>query len=665
MLEAHPSPAERLASSPSAVLEERASSASTSDRRVFSAAAPQLAPISELPVVFRECAARVRSKYRDLYQLPVLEYADGSRAYHEGRLYRRHGLNVLFLRGDYVEMALQHGRLLADVIPHGAVSQAPKMIASSVTNALGRQGALGAWFTRRLQRFLTGRMLSYSIAKAQSVLGETTALDEALALSDSTGVPVENLVQGLFNPEILMILAQLSNGSHPLDLAAFREANACLTCCSSFAAWGNYTHDRQLLVGRNMDFPLNGTYDRFPTVTYFEPMDSPIRYMSFGSAGLHNAGITSYNEGGLFLSSHTVPTHDVSSHGVSAFVTANQVIRRVSKVSEAVNLFRQFPPPSGWSYLAVNTRSGEVGTIEMSHGATTLRPADGQSHIQTNHFLSPEMLSRNTFLNASVVDDIEGRYLRLRQRLEQARGRLDPSEVVSILSDQVDPLVDQVRGLGSTLGVHTTLTSVVLDPSRERVFVATGSGPVPHNDYVELPLIGTFDRRDFAAQSRRVLKSDAFRRAHPEKLEAMKIFIKAKIAYESDCDVARAYELLKEVVKTDPSNPAYYFQLGIFALKNQKYDEALAALGEVFEREYIPAQLRRLAHYYRGRTYAHLGKSQAAKTELAAVLDDPATDRKLRAAAERAAWRTRVFGQCALRRRSLSIMMQHSDMLSY
>ena len=82
-------------------------------------------------------------------------------------------------------------------------------------------------------------------------------------------------------------------------------------------------------------------------------------------------------------------------------------------------------------------------------------------------------------------------------------------------------------------------------------------------------------------------------------------------------------------------------------------------------RPYLPAQLRRLAHYYRGRTYAHLGKTADARRELDAVLDDPATDRKLRAAAERAAWRTRVFGQCALRRRSLSIMMQHSDMLTY
>jgi hypothetical protein len=47
------------------------------------------------------------------------------------------------------------------------------------------------------------------------------------------------------------------------------------------------------------------------------------------------------------------------------------------------------------------------------------------------------------------------------------------------------------------------------------------------------------------------------------------------------------------------------------------------------------------------------------------VLDDPSTDAKLRVAARRAVSRIKWFGRLQLRKRSLRIMMQQSDMLDY
>ena len=34
--------------------------------------------------------------------------------------------------------------------------------------------------------------------------------------------------------------------------------------CSSFAAWGSKTRDGNLLIGRNMDYPLNNYYEVRP-----------------------------------------------------------------------------------------------------------------------------------------------------------------------------------------------------------------------------------------------------------------------------------------------------------------------------------------------------------------------------------------------------------------
>ena len=68
------------------------------------------------------------------------------------------------------------------------------------------------------------------------------------------------------------------------------------------AAGADVVHVRpRALVGRNLDYPLNGYFDRYPTVIYFQPPAPALAYMSFVSAGIHNAGITAYNEAGIFL----------------------------------------------------------------------------------------------------------------------------------------------------------------------------------------------------------------------------------------------------------------------------------------------------------------------------------------------------------------------------
>ncbi len=90
-----------------------------------------------MPAAYRETARLVREKYRHLYELPVVEEDGGGRSFHEGRLQRFGGLNVLLLAGDPIEMAFQHGRLLTDQIPQGAVPQSAKLVGDAIANVLG------------------------------------------------------------------------------------------------------------------------------------------------------------------------------------------------------------------------------------------------------------------------------------------------------------------------------------------------------------------------------------------------------------------------------------------------------------------------------------------------------------------------------------------------
>ncbi len=618
---------------------------------------------TSLPAAYGWRAARLREKYRHLHELPVEQHSDGSRSFHDGRLDRFHGLNILQLRGDCVEMAFQHGRLLADQIPQGAVPQSARLVGDAIANVL--------WSRRRLedrvfvgaQQFLTRRLFAAASRRLAEVFGHDTALDELIALCDGAGISISQAIQGIYNPELLLILARYQGRRSPTGGPP--AAVIPPSCCSSFAAWGSMTAGGDLLVGRNLDYPLNGYFDRFPTVIYFEPPTPALRYMSFVSAGVHNAGITAYNEAGIFMASHVVPSHEVGLHGVPAMVAADHIIRRATTLDEAADLFRRLPPLAGWNYLFVSTNEGKVASLEMSSGHFAVRAAEGDWHVQTNHYLTPELRELNLLLNASVDEDSLGRAERMKQRLAEARGRLDGAEAASILGDQVDPQVNEVRGLGNTIGCHTTLGSVVLDPAHDRVLISTGSAPACHSEFVGLPLAGTFARGEFPPLKEGPVFRNSFEAEHPEEAAAQKLFIEAKTAYEMRNDAARAYELMKQVVMIDGSNPAYFFQLGIFALKNGQNDEALDALDGVFRTAHVTAQLRRLAHYYLGRALAHLRKPAQAIVHLQAVLDDSGTDDKLRTAARKAARRTKLFGRCTLRKRSLNIMMQHSDMLYY
>lgn len=635
--------------------------------RIFSNSVPPLQEVHEFPPAFRATVDRVRSQYAHLYDLPVIEHADGSRSFHNARLIRHHGINLLFVKGDFVEMSFQHGRLLSDEIPYGAPPQSAKMVENAVANALGAGDRINKFVARLIHRWFTRTIVASAIDSTRRALGHVPALQEAVSMSDATRVPVSVLVRALFNPETMMLLARMGNNSYGQTVNPLAGFAAPVSCCSTFAAWGEATEKNDLLIGRNMDYPLNGFYDRFPTVIYFEPTGrDALKYMTFTSAGIHTAGLNAYNEAGIFLTSHIVPTTEMSSRGVPVFMTANQVIRRAKNFDMAIEIFKDFRPPSGWAYLLASTKENRIATVEISNQDIVVRETEKQNcHIQTNHYLTPEMRDRHLFLNSSVTEDNDGRYLRIQQRLQQAYSRLNVGEAISILGDQVDPYVGEVRGLGNTVGVHTTMTSLVLDPAHDRVFVATGEGPVSHNDYVEIPLSGTCQLSKFTSRTWDVVRNSQFKKEHPEKYAALKMFIRAKRSYEIDNDVRRSYELLKEVVERDDSNPAYFFQLGIFALKNDQFEDARQAFESMFERPYLTDQLRRLGWYYRGRVNAHLGNTDVAINDFKRVVSDDKTDKKLHAASQRAMRRVKTFGRCRLAKRSLSIMMQQSDMLRY
>lgn len=633
---------------------------------VASSGPPPLYPLRAIPRAFRSLAQSLREKYKPLYQEPVLEHADGHRSFHQADLYRRHGINVLFLKGDTFEMAFQHARLLHGEIRKGTIANAKNVVHRALANKLGNKKLLLNVTAEVIHRFLSDRIMKYSLRTISNP--ERPNIQEAIAISDSTGIPIKTLARSLYSLEAMLLLAGLNNRDAGQKVHLLPNVAPPVNCCSSMAAWGPHTKNGEILIGRNMDFPFNGSWDKFPTVIYFEPTDGSQRYMTFVSSGVHNAGMHTYNESGIYFVPHVALANKASTQGIPAFANATDVGRYARTFDEAIELFKRYRTPAGWCYFLVSVHEKRFATIDLSNESMAVNEIDPatQSHmVQSNHFLNPAMQDQNMFLNRSIAEDNDGRFLRMQQRILESKGSLDPAAIMSIMSDQVDPFVGEVRGLGATVGVHTNMTSLVLDPANKRVFMASGEAPVCHSPFVEFPLAGTFKREDFAAMPVNVVQNDHFEREHPEKSKALKLYIDAKIAYEFHNDSATAYRKMQEIVRLDRNNPAYFFVLGIFALKTGDPRAALRAFNKIFDCTYSTPQLNRLGHYYRGRTYAQMGAKQNALNDLQEVINDPDTCNKLRNAANSAFRKVARRGALKLSNDSLMVMMQWADMLSY
>lgn len=604
----------------------------------------------------------IKDKYQNLYETPVIEFADGTRVFDRGQLFLRDNLYVLKLEGDPFEMAFQHGRLLHKEIPQGAMPQLAMMLENSVKNIFPDFPLLTDLIIKFLYRTDTDSILNYGI-DAMNVSRDQFLL-EAYGTAEGSQLPLDDVLHAAFGPETLqVILGKQLAGSEafapPSPRGLMRQS------CTDFAAQGEYTKTGGMIIGRNTDYPLNGYFDRFPTVIYYHPTNGSQKYLSLTSAGVHNAGVVGMNESGLYLGVHTIPTLEVSEKGTPTFILGQEVLRRAKSFDEAVSIFKQYKTAAGWAYTLVSTQENRMGVVELTNEHVVVTEKENNFHVQTNHFISNQMLPANLDLNATVNEDTRTRYNRVEEMAIERMGNLNAQEAVNILSDKWDRVNKKVSALGNTVAVHTTLSSLVFDSSTDKLFVASGLAPVSLSNYVELPSIRGFNPESFMHSSYEVLENSTFYDEYPKLAEAEQLFIEAKTAYDSDLNPKRAFDILKGAIALVPDHSAFHFVQSIMALKAGLFDEATEALKQCETLEHQHYQL--LGHYYLGRILAHQGDSHGAiqKLELVKKKASPLLEKPLLAATQKALKQLKNTGRLKLNTTTLAIFMPEADMLRY
>jgi len=595
----------------------------------------------------------IKEKYSYLKKEKLIPQADGSVVFHKARAWKREGINALYLHGDRYEMAYQHGMLLKDQILKGVIGPTAQLIPRVIANAFGERKALIKFAQTYIERTVVNAVLK----NTNSAAGKTQML-AGYGLSDSTGISLKTILHAMVAADVLMILAARQGLDTDIP-------NPWAGTCTDFTVWGSLTRDGEMLIGRNLDFPLNGYFDKFPTIIYFDPTDKNTqKYVTVVSAGSHTAGLQSYNESGIFLGSHTVPTGDVSTAGAPVFVVVEGILSRAKTFDEAVALLKDNLPSTGYGYTLVSTKEKRAGTVELSSNGVSVRESVGEFHVQTNHYLTQTMKSKNLHVNNGIDTDSLARFARATQLIENKRDHICEKDAMRFLGDHIDPFSKKLRGHGNTVASSTSVSSIVLLPSENRIFVSNGMAPTAHGTFVSFPLFENFNPKTFMNQPYEKVSPSTFAVKNPKMAQALQVLIEAKKNYEYNNDSLGTLKLLRKVVKLDPSNANYHFMHGIFALKSGYFAEGKNAFTKVIDMNASP-HATNLAHYYRGRVSSHYKNKGSAYRDFNAVLKSTFNDAKLKAAARTSIKKNKSWAGYKIDRNKLPIMMQQADLTAY
>lgn len=594
----------------------------------------------------REKRDALRRTYAYLFEHPVTALPDGRRTFHRATAWNYHGLNVVHLKGDAFEMAFQHGKLVSDGVREGILRQLSRTIPHALENSVSKSRTLNRlilgivdWMGRDLRRHIPD-----------------TYFEQAYAVSEGSGLSLTDVSNALLAMEAVYVLAKYAVRTRGVTVPPVAFAG-----CSTFAAWGPATATGEIVLGRNLDYPLNGYFDRYPLVAYHEPTDGGQRYVSLGSAGLFTPCMTAFNESGIYIGSHLIPTEETSFRGTPIYFHAAEVLKKARTFDEAVALFRAEPTTVGWCFLVGSFQEKRFATVEMTNRRTEVREAAGERLLQTNHF--HRLDAANMFVNRSIDDDSFGRYRAMERRLDAVRGKLDAAEAARILGDTYDPVAGRERAIGATVAVHITMSSSVILPEQGKFFAATGTGPTSFHPFVELPMPDRFDPSRFPSAHEATLAPADFPSRHPRRAEALQAYIEAKKTFEYESDIGKALGHVLEAERLDETEPAYSFAVAIFALKKKDETLALEALDRLAARKPTP-QLRRLERYLRARVLAARGDA-GAEALFRELLSDDGVDGKMRRAVERVRSAVKTFGRHPFRADTLQPMLQFADLLSY
>jgi isopenicillin-N N-acyltransferase-like protein len=489
----------------------------------------------------------------------------------QGRLERRSGNLVLFLKGSPYEMGYQHGRLLKDEIHSG-------------TAALYRDPVSMEASLRDKPVWLKSLLLKYLEYKVYGPIERNTPpeyLAELKGMADGADISFHDMFIASFFSDLTMAMV-------PGVITKKAKTMGLVGECSSMAVSGPATIDGKLLFGRNTDYSGQGRWGPNQTVVFYQP-DQGYRYVKVSTAGLIKCN-SAMNEKGLVVGGHFMGFDGSDPAGESFSVLENEIMRKAATLDQALELLKTTRRGGSFGLVVADGNSGQAAAVEATSRQIGIRMMKDHAVALTNCATTPELKSVDLVNRYNVVmRDVFGRLSRLTAMIQEHFGKLDPETVAAVMSDQTDAVTNTERGAGFSVCSPVNVTSAVFQPSTGFFWAATGSEPACGNTY-----IGFDFQAELNGKSSQVMPKtlDGYQWQNPDRQKALAEYMAAFITMnENPKNLSNALDRLAKAMAIDPDEPTYFRTAALFYLRQGKYKEAEKVLARAASLPQSPNEL--------------------------------------------------------------------------
>ena len=483
-------------------------------------------------------------------------------------------VHFLRLRGDMIERARHHARLLRSEIFEGAVPALAKKNEGLIQRGPGL--IRNSTIQKALLYFYKTQFMVYLDRQSSK-----KAKDLFRVAEEETGIPYDVWRDAFFQADAMMVLAKATLLRHALS----DWIPGGLPGCTSAVVLKDWTESGRLLACRNLDYPLVGPWERHPTVVFNEPTESgEIPFVSLTSAGIQTGGITSMNREGVTLFTHAHFGRTVSFQGKPIVWIGDQVIRKSKTLGEAIDEAKKQKTLSNWAFVVASAKENQAAVIQMTPNKVSVQESADGFLTHSNFFPDKELQFSEGLLSGAYCEDLQSRVCRMRQLMEAKRGHLQPMDMAAALGDHWDPRSGEERVFGNTISVITTVKSAVFDPTAQRFWISNRTeSPVGLGDFLEVNVDRFWEQSAKETDdSMQVLRPHT--QKNPRLIQAIHFYRQAYCAYHmgedrpGDREQALAY--LQKAVNTYPEDGHLWVQSGVLSFQLGQFSSAISFFEE-------------------------------------------------------------------------------------
>jgi isopenicillin-N N-acyltransferase-like protein len=236
--------------------------------------------------------------------------------------------------------------------------------------------------------------------------------------------------------------------------------------CTTWAATGSATADRQPILVKNRDYRLE--HLPLQIVIHARP-DSGYRYVCSGSAGSPGVFCAGINQAGLAVADTHVCSTDLGP-GLPDYSLMMHLLEDHDSVASAVDYLRSVPRLGRNNLILADVR-GRVAVFEIGHRSYGLSETGDGILVNTNHFVSAALQGCFVDVNPPATrGNSFQRHQKVRGELSATLGQIDVPFAQQLMATHDGPLASLCRHPRAGSDSATISASVFLPVQRRMLF---------------------------------------------------------------------------------------------------------------------------------------------------------------------------------------------------